>query len=289
MRFFLRSKQFKLLVIIVLSIIVLSVGAKIIGSAVSVQSNILGSIAAPFQKAAAHVSNFFGSISERFGENTQIIEENEQLKQQVNDLTSKLLNYTEAIEENKFYEDYLEIKEQHSDFQFEPAMVISRDFSDSGYSFTINKGTLNGVKAYDPVITHEGLVGYISQVGLNYAKVSTVLSADINVAAFDRRTHDVGIVSGNLDLSKEYKTRLYNLPRSCTVTLGDYIVTSGGGVFPEGLLIGTVTEIDQEKYSSSLYAVVDPAADLENLNELMVITYFEGKSQLAESAGNANE
>ncbi len=289
MRFFLRSKQFKLLIIIVISIVVLSVGAKIIGSAVSVQSNILGSIAAPFQKVAAHVSNFFGSISDRFGENTQIIEENEQLKQQVNDLTSKLLDYTEAIEENKFYENYLEIKEIHSDFQFEPAMVISRDFSDSGYSFTINKGTLNGVKAYDPVITHEGLVGYISQVGLNYAKVSTVLSADINVAAFDRRTHDVGIVSGNLDLTKEYKTRLYNLPRSCTVTLGDYIVTSGGGVFPEGLLIGTVTEIDQEKYSSSLYAVVDPAADLENLNELMVITYFAGKSQLAESAGNANE
>ena len=289
MRFFLRSKQFKILIILVISIAVLSVGAKIIGSAVSVQSNILGSIAAPFQKAAASVSNFFGSITERFDENTELIEENEKLKNQVNDLTSQLLDYTKAIEENEFYDKYLEIKELHSDFQFEPAMVISRDFSDSGYSFTINKGTLNGVKAYDPVITDEGLVGYISQVGLNYAKVSTILCADINVAAFDRRTSDVGIVSGTLDLSEQYKTRLYNLPRTCTITLGDYIVTSGGGVFPEGLLIGTVTEIDQEKYSSSLYAVIDPAADLENLNELMVITYFAGKSDLSQAAGNANE
>lgn len=289
MRFFLRSKQFKILITLIISILVFSIGSALIGSAVSAQSNILGSIAAPFQKAAASVSNFFGSISQRFDDNSAIIEENEQLKQQITDLTSQLLEYNEAVQENEFYENYLEIKELHSDFKFEPAMVISRDFSDNGYSFTIDKGTLNGVKAYDPIITHEGLVGYISEVGLNYSKVSTILSSDINVGAFDRRTGDVGIVSGNLDLSRDYKTRLYNLPRSCTVTLGDYIVSSGGGVFPEGLLIGTVTQIDQEKYSSSLYAVIEPAADLENLNELMVITYFAGKSDITKSAGSANE
>ena len=70
------------------------------------------------------------------------------------------------MEQNEFYKNYLEIKDDHKDFKFTPATLISRDREDPYKGFVINKGSVNGISAHDPVITEEGLVGYIGEVGL---------------------------------------------------------------------------------------------------------------------------
>ena len=106
-----------------------------------------------------------------------------------------------------------------------------------------------------------------------------MLSPDITVAAFDLRTDDSGLLGGTLTSVEKDCTRLQNLPRSCTVAIGDYIVTSGGGVFPEGMLIGTVEEIGTD-YNSSIYAEVKPIVDFSDLRDVLVITYFSGQSNL---------
>lgn len=277
MRFFFRSKQFKVSVIVISVILVLALATRLIGGMISPQSNLLGAIAAPFQRAATSISNFFKDFGTKLQGADELMLENASLQEEVNRLTSDLLGYQEALEQNEFFKEYLEIKESNQDFQFEPAMLISRDSEDPFGSFLINKGSRNGVAAYDPVITSEGLVGYITEVGLTYSKVTTILSPELSAGGFDRRTQDAGVVSGTLELAKEKKTRLYNLARTCSVSVGDYVVTSGGGVFPEGLLIGTVETIEQEAYNSSLFATIAPAADLNDLRDVMVITYFSGQ------------
>lgn len=279
MRYFFKSRRFKIAATILSTLIILAILARIAGGIIAPHSSILGSITSPIQTALTSVRNYFTDINELINGNRALAEQNAELKKQVDELTEDLLDYEAAKKENEFLKQYLEIKDNHTDYQFEMAMLIARDSNDIFGGFTINKGSLHGISLYDPVIESGGLIGYVSQVGPAYCKVTTVLSPDITVAAFDRRTDDAGLLKGTVSSSEMGCTRLANLPRSCTVAIGDYIVTSGGGVFPEGMLIGTVSEIGTD-YNSSIYAEVKPSVDFSKLRDVMVITYFSGQSNL---------
>ena len=129
-------------------------------------------------------------------------------------------------------------------------------------------------------------MGYIAEVGLTTSKVTTILSPDITLGALDNRTSDSGLLSGSLEQAKEGNTRLYNLSRSCTVAIGDYVITSGEGIFPEGLLIGTVQTIGSDEYNTSIFAEVKPFADIQEIRNVMVITSFEGQGGIAVGKGD---
>lgn len=285
MRFFFRSRQFKILITVVAVIVSVSVATVVISGFVAPQNNIVGSLLTPIQQAITSVSNTINNFNQKLSSNNKLMLENQQLKEQIADLTEDLMDYEESKKENDFYKDYLEIKDANKDFQFENAMLVSKDSKDPYGSFTINKGSLNGISQHDPVITGEGLVGYISEVGLSYAKVTTIFDPELSLGAYDKRTRDVGAVSGTLSLADKGCTKFYNLTRNCTVTVGDYIVSSGGGIFPEGLIIGTVHSVNQEKQNTSLYAVVKPTVDFEDLSDMMVITYFSGQGSIVDKAG----
>lgn len=285
MRFFFRSRQFKMILIITAILLMVSLICGIIGGTMSPQSNIFGSIAAPFRSAATHiaesVSDFFTAI--RDGEKLMI--ENAELETQMAEMREKLADYEKKTEENKFLKDFLGIKEANNDFKFETAILISRDIEDPYGGFVINKGTLDGVAAYDPVITADGLVGYISETGLTTSKVITILSTELTAGALDNRTNDSGIVTGTPELAQKGMTKLRNLSRSCNIAVGDYIVTSGEGVFPAGILIGSIDTIGSDKYNTSIYANVKPFADIENIRNVMVITDFKGQTGFVTGEG----
>lgn len=279
MRYFFKSRRFKIAAAILSVLIIISVIARAVGGIITPQQSILGSVIAPFQTAFTSVSNYFKDLDRKINGNEQLAHENAELESKITELTSSLIEYEAALAENEFLREYLEIKDNHTDYQFEQAMLIARDSDDPFSTFTVNKGSLHGVSLYDPVIEAGGLIGYISEVGASYSKVTTVLSPEISVAAFDRRTGDLGVLSGNLTAAENGCTRLANLSRNCSVAIGDYIVTSGGGVFPDGMLIGTVSAIGND-YNSLIYADVAPAVDFENLRDMMIITFFSGQTNL---------
>lgn len=280
MRLFFRSRRFKIAVSVISVVLVVSIIIRIAGGIIAPGASILGTIAAPFEQLATSVSGFFKDVNTKINRSEELIRENKELQNEIDRLTEKLLDYQDAMQENEFYEDYLEIKEEHQDFKFEPALLTSYDADDEFYSFNINKGSLSGVSAYDPVITSQGLIGYVSQVAPSYSKVTTILSPTINVGGYDNRTGDAGILAGHLSLAGKKLTQLSKLSRSCSVAIGDYIVTSGGGVFPQGLLIGTVSALDASDTNNYLYATISPAVDFENISDCMVITSFAGQGAL---------
>ena len=280
MRFFFRSTQFKIILSVVIILIALSLTFFFIGGKISPQADIAGTVTAPFKTAVAKVSSAISDFVTAYTQGNEIMIKNSELEAEINGLREQLADYEKATKENEFYKNYLEIKDNNPDFRFSHATLISRDNNDPYKSFVINRGTSSGVKQYDPVITDAGLVGYISQAGLTTSKVSTILSPDITLGALDNRTNDSGILSGSLEQVKDGNTRFYNLSRSCTVAIGDYVVTSGEGIFPEGLLIGTIQSIGSDEYNTSIFASVKPFADIENLREVMVITSFEGQGGL---------
>ncbi len=277
MRFFFRSQKFKIILTVTCVVLILALITAIVGSAFSPQNGILGGATASITEFFNNISYGIDSFFEKFEENTDIMEENLALKQKINELTSDLMDFEKAKQENEMYEKYYGIKEHNTDYVMEPAMLISRNADDPYGSFNINKGSLQGLAINDPVITDAGLVGYISEVNPSYSKVTTILDTAISCGGLDMRTRDAGIISGELSLAEQGKTRLNNLLRSSAVTTGDYIVTSGGGVFPEGLVIGTVDSIHNESYNTALYGIVTPIVDFNELRDVMVITYFTGQ------------
>jgi len=283
MRFFFRSRQFKIILSILIALLTVSIIFTIIGSTISPQSNIAGTITAPIRTAATAVSNAFSDFFKMMNDSSEMMLENSKLQSEINDLREKQADYEKATAENEFYKKYLEIKDQNPDFKFAPATLISRDSSDPYKGFVINQGSANGVSAYDPVITDEGLVGFVSEVGLTTAKVTTVLSSDLTLGALDNRTNDSGIISGSLETAKNNQTKFKNLSRSCNIAIGDYVVTSGEGIFPKGLLIGTIKYIGNDEYNTSIFANVEPFVDIDNIRNVMVITEFEGQGNILPS------
>lgn len=280
MRFFLRSRRFKIICGITAGLLIVSIIIRIIGGSVAPHASILGAIAQPFRTVATYISNEINDFNTKLNEGAALLEENNKLQKRVDELSSQVVDYDEIKKENEFLKEFYNIKEEHNDFTFLPATLISRDNGDSGYMFTINKGSVNGISYRDPVITASGLVGYISEVGPSYAKVTTILSNDMNVGCVDYRTSDVGVVTGDAALSQNGQCKFYNLPRSCTVALNDIIVTAGGGVFPEGLIVGTINSISSVENQTSITAVIDCAADITDLRDVMVITYFDGQGSI---------
>ncbi len=277
MRFFFRSRQFKIIVAIVASVVLLTTISAIIGKNMAPQAGLGGTIIAPFQKLVTTIDNFFTDVNKKWNSGEKLATENDELKKEINKLREELVDYQTAVSENEFYKKYLEIKDANTDFEFCPAMLISTDPDDLFKGFVIDAGANVGVKRYDPVITEAGLVGYITEVGITTSKVTTILSPELVCGVYDSRTSDAGAVSGDRELAKNDMTKLYNLPRTCDVTVGDIIVTSGNGIFPDKLVIGTVDNIQSDPISSSLCAGIIPAVNFDEIRNVMVLTDFEGK------------
>ena len=284
MRFFFRSKQFKAVLSIFLGLVIIALISFVVGDRIAPQSDILGTITAPFRAAFSELSEGVSNITAAYSEGDKANLENTQLKNEIDELKGQLAEMEEIKKQNEFYKNYLEIKDKNPDFKFTDAKIISRDGQDPFKSFVINKGSADGVSRNDPVITNAGLVGYVTEVGITTCKVATILSPEITLGALDNRTGDSGVVSGTLSFAEKGYTRIYNLSRSCSVSLGDIIVTSGEGIFPEGILIGTIESVESDKYNTSIYAEVKPLADFENLKNVMVITEFEGQGFLLDES-----
>jgi len=237
-----------------------------------------GLLMMPLSSLSASVGS---SFQERFGpflSAGKVEEENRALRAEVQDLKEQLIDYEAVKMENEQFRELLEIKERNSDFIFEPATVVGRTPDDWFGSFTIDVGTYHGVSLRCPVITSQGLVGIVSEVGHGYSKVQTILDASVNIGGVDIQTLDTGIISGTLPLAQEDRCKLGFLPRESGATPGDTIVTSGtGGLLPRGLIIGEIDEVEMETNGLSLYAVVTPAADIKGAKQVFVITDFGGK------------
>ena len=264
MKFFLRTKKFKICAAALCIIIAVCITARAIAGVFSPGGSVLGVITAPFQQLFGGIADGISDIKRGIIDGNKLILENKQLEEKLQDYNQLVAENERLNNENNFYEEYLDMKEANPDYKFCSAKVIAKDKSDIYKGFTLNKGTVNGVKAKDPV-------------SLTSCKVVTFLNPKMVFGANDSRTDDPGIVGGTADLAAENKAKLYNLSRDCTVAVGDYIVTSGEGVFPAGLLVGTVDNIKNDSVTFSTYATITPFADFDTLKRVMIITDFSSR------------
>ena len=208
----------------------------------------------------------------------EVPEENERLKEENRQLIEQMVDYENYKNENESLKEQLQIQEDNPEWETMTASVIGRDPSDQFYSFTIDKGTLDGVSYQDPVITADGLVGIVSEVGPVFAKVTTILDVRLNVACQDVRTQDVATVSGDIELAQNGQCRMSLIPRESGIAKGDIIQTAGtSGLYPQGIVIGRVSDVGYEPSGTMMYAVVEPSSDIETVKDVVIITSFKGQ------------
>ena len=277
MKDFFGSLKFKILVGLMTVLLGFMIASVYTGGAAPMFSQVVSVITTPMQRASANISGGVSGFFDQFLSAGQVYEENQRLREELNILRRQVVDHQQARHENAQLRAILGVMEDRQDLTFITADVIARDPADRFYSFTIDRGSRHGINWLDPVITADGLVGYVIEVGVNQARVATILDVSASVPAYSNTTREIGIVSGAVELAPLGRSELQLLPRESEVGVGDLILTSGGPLFPRDLIIGTVVEVGPSRHGTGLRAVIELTAEVQNVRNVFVITSFDGQ------------
>ena len=276
MKDFLRQNGILLLVAAVLLSVALSLGSAVFGSPDPL-SNAVGALVTPFRSGITGVLDWFDGVREYVLHYDELHEELDDLRAQVAKLEDEVRQNEQAARENEKLRELLSLKQKRSDFSFQSARVSERSTDNWTNTITLSRGTDAGLEPGDCVITETGaLVGIIDTVGVNWSIVSTVINTTTELGGIVNRTYSAGVLEGDFTLMGQGKLKLGYLSDSARLVSGDEVLTSGkGGVYPSGLVVGTVDGVFTDPSGINRYAVVTPAAELADLTHVFVITDFD--------------
>lgn len=269
-----RKKRLGVVVLILVIVIFLIMGISFatMSSNASFSGGILGTVFRPVQSVLSSIGNGVGGFFGFVGDMKDMQEENLELKEEISALSAKLRDAEGYGQENERLRQLLELKSNQPEYDMVGCEVIAKEPGNWFNYFTIDKGTNDGIQKNDTVVSGAGLVGHITEVGANWARVQGIIDSESSVGAKINRTQDFAIADGDLALADSGQCKLSYVTQNSSLVLGDAVVTSGlGGVYPEGLLIGTVSEIKSDSLGYSQYAVIDTAVDFERVQEVLVI------------------
>lgn len=202
--------------------------------------------------------------------------ENESLKAQIAEMESDARQYDAVSRENDRLRALLELTEEHEDYELVDAYIISWSSNDWTSTFTINKGSNSGIEENMVAITanHE-VVGLVSEVGTNYAIVKTVLDSSLEISSTISSSGYNGMVQGGYTTGLDGLLRMDYLPTSAVIRNNDQVVTSGSTVYPRGLIIGNVIDAGFNDTGVAKYAILEPAVDMDNLEQVFILTAYD--------------
>jgi len=278
-----RNRTLAILIAIAILLLIGMYTASQSGEAGPIQ-NAVGIVLTPLQKGLTSVARFVSDKLSYFTDFKELKAENEALKARVLDLEGQLIELDRYRAENKSLREFTGVVEKNREFEYELAQVIARDPENLFFTFTIDKGSSDGIERYDAVTTPDGLAGIVTEVGTTYAKVTSIIDEVSPIGAIISRTLDVAVLEDDAELGAKGYCRLSYLPGESSAAAGDVVLTSGlGDMFPAGIVIGKVLEVRQESHNISSYAIVEPAVDFSNIHYVMVIKSFDNETADAEA------
>ena len=202
------------------------------------------------------------------------MEENAKLKAQVDELTSELNTIKLEQYELNNLRDLLELDQKYPSYEKVAANVIGKDAGNWFSIFTIDKGAKDGIETDMNVIAGSGLVGIVTDVGPNYAKVRAIIDDISKVSGMVLTTSDRCIVHGDLqEMNANQNILLTDLKDSDDeAQAGDPVVTSNiSDKYLQGILIGYINKMEMDSNNLTKSGTVTPAVDFEHLEEVLVI------------------
>lgn len=266
------SSKYILLILIVICLILM--GIEGISGKKGPVSWIANYTVVPMQKGISYAGMWISDISSNFETMKDMRAENEELQQKVDTLTIDNTRLRQEQYELERLRELYRLDENYSDYEKVGAHVIANNGTNWLNDFTIDKGSDDGIKVNCNVLAGSGLVGIVTEVGPDYARVRSIIDDSSNISAMILSTSDTCIVRGDLNLAADGRIRFEKLANNDSeIEVGEQVVTSHvSDRFVQGLLIGYVSEIEVDSNNLTRSGYITPAVDFKKIQEVLVIT-----------------
>ncbi len=240
----------------------------------AIPENGVAAVVTPLQSGFASVVNWISDYFYTLKLRSRLELEYNNLRQENEQLTYQAMLAEELQHKLSVYENLFDEVSDNEQLNPLVATVIGRESGNYFSVFTINKGARDGIQDYMAVTMNGALVGYTYNTKTTSASVRTIIDSEASIAGLISTSRDQGTVRGTLGIDGQPMCRMYYLPEENLPRPGDQVVTSGVGMsFPKGIPIGTVRESTRGMESNKQYIVVEPSADFQHIEYVIVLRY----------------
>ena len=257
--------------------VLLAVGLAVISSLTGMElpEMAVQGIITPLRTGVSHLRDQAEQLYSYMFEYEALAAENEVLKEKLAQMEDEARRADAVSRENDRLRELVDLLDDHEDYKTLDAYIISWGSSDWSNTLTVNRGASAGIKVDMCVITSNGqVIGQVSEVGPNYAVIKTVLDSSLEISATIASSGYNGMVKGNYITGNENFLRMDYLPSSAVIRNNDQVVTSGSTMYPKGLILGYVVDAGFGDTGVAKYAILQPAADIDTLEQVFIITDY---------------
>ena len=228
----------------------------------------------PLQQGMNQIGGWMGDMKDNFSTMKQLKSENKKLREQVDALTTENNYLQEERYEFERLQELYKLDQNYAEYEKTAAHVIGKDAGNWFGTFTIDKGSKDGIEVNMNVLAGSGLVGIVTDVGPTWAKVRSIIDDSSNISAMAISTSDTCIVSGDMALMGTGQIAFSQMENNDkVVAVGDQIVTSYiSDKNLQGILIGSVSEVNVDSINLTRSGFITPAVDFKYFQEVLVIT-----------------
>lgn len=267
------KRKLILLVTVVLTLAV-ALGSALI-SGVSAGKNFSQSLLSPLETALSALTRTAEHFYNYLFEYESLVAENAYLRKKVASMEDEIRSVDTLQRENERLRTVADLLQEHTDYKITQAYIIGWDSSNWRNTFTIGKGTHSGITEGMCAVTEEGqIVGIVTECGTNWATVTTILDSSLQISATLSSSGYNGIVQGAYKTENENQLRMDYLSTEAVIRNNDQVVSTGSTVYPRGLILGYIVDAGLDGTGVAKYAVIEPAADFDALEQVFIITDY---------------
>ena len=261
------------LVTAVLLAIVLAVVSSLTG--LKLPQMLVQGVLTPFRAGVSKLADQSQQLYDYIFSYETLLAENHALKEQIAAIEDEARDAYAIKQENEELRAMLGLVATHEDYKLADAYIIATSSADWSSTFTINRGSNVGIQEGMCAITAYGeLVGLVSEVGVNYAIVKSVLDSSLEISATIAASGHSGMVQGGYASGLDGLLRMNYLPSSATIRNHDQVVTTGSTVYPRNLILGHVVDAGFDDTGVAKYALLEPAVDVRSLEHVFIVTEY---------------
>ena len=272
MKRFFTSRVWTVILIAILITVILAVGSTLTGKT---SGTLVQSILSPLRSAASYLTDQAEQLYNYMFEYESLLAENQRLKEQLAQMEEDARRADAMSRENDRLRAMLEFTQLNPDYDFAEGYIISWSSNDWSNTFTINRGEDADIAPGMCAITANGeLVGLVEEVGSNYSVIKSVLDSSLEISATIASSGYNGMVKGGYASGLDGYLRMNYLPSSSTIRNNDQVVTTGSTVYPRDLILGYVIDAGFDASGVAKYALLEPAANISNLEQVFILTNY---------------